>query len=97
MDKKNFYISNNIKDEQLLKMTVYEILNNVSCTGGKIDASFDIMPFVDWDSTRYLKGQITVGEYTVNCTGMLRDLPKKEGYMIVIVRSDEKSESNIKP
>ena len=37
-----------------------------------------------------------VGDYMVNCTGMLKDLPKKSGSIVVIVRSDEKTKGAIK-
>ena len=32
----------------------------------------------------------------VNCSGMLKDLPKKSGSIVVIVRSDEKTKGTIK-
>lgn len=99
--------------------TAEEITEYFVKKGALVDESFDKLPFVDWDNTRWIKGLVgvaktikskfadvetgefkakvcPVGDYMVNCSGMLKDLPKKSGSIVVIVRSDEKTKGTIK-
>ena len=41
----------------------------------------------------YKQEVVQVGEYMVNCSGMLRDLGCKEGGIVAIIRSDEQFEA----